>query len=159
MFWIPVRECARTLWMGAPFWGKGGRIPEVGTRSVSWTQIREERRSDKMRRRQEVKEDDPFMASRCQHAQSKLKVPKREIFDGVFFALIKPNQAIIYGSRAIFIVFKNSPIYSNFHSYAHAQHAHIVTTRMLSIIIVLLRVCSAYAYCYYTYAQYKHSNK
>jgi hypothetical protein len=25
-----------------------------------------------MRRRQEVKEDDPFMASRCQHAQSKL---------------------------------------------------------------------------------------
>jgi hypothetical protein len=25
-----------------------------------------------MRRQQEVKEDDPFMASRCQHAQSKL---------------------------------------------------------------------------------------
>ncbi len=46
-----------------------------------------------------------------------------------------------------------------FYSYAHAQHAHIVTTRMLSISIVLLRVCSAYAYCYYAYAQYKHSNK
>ncbi len=30
---------------------------------------------------------------------------------------------------------------------------------MLSISIVLLRVCSAYAYCYCAYAQYKHSNK
>ncbi len=46
-----------------------------------------------------------------------------------------------------------------FYSYAHAQHAHIVTTRMLSISIVLLLVCSAYAYCYYAYAQYKHNNK
>jgi hypothetical protein len=45
------------------------------------------------------------------------------------------------------------------HSYAHAQDAHIVTTRMLGISIVLLLVCSAYAYCYYAYAQYKHSNK
>ncbi len=33
---------------------------------------KEERRRDRMRRRQEVKEDDPFVASRCQHAQSKL---------------------------------------------------------------------------------------
>ncbi len=72
MFRIPVRECARTLWMWAPFWGRGDRIPEAGTRSVSWTQIREERRRDRMRRRQEAKEDDPFMASICQHAQSKL---------------------------------------------------------------------------------------
>jgi hypothetical protein len=46
-----------------------------------------------------------------------------------------------------------------FYSYAHAQHAHIVTTRMLSKSIVLLFVCSAYAYFYYAYAQYKHSNK
>ncbi len=46
-----------------------------------------------------------------------------------------------------------------FYSYAHAQHAHIVTTLMPSISIVLLHVCSAYAYCYYAYAQYKHSNK
>jgi hypothetical protein len=46
-----------------------------------------------------------------------------------------------------------------FYSYAHAQHAHIVTTRMLSISIVLLLVCSAYAYCYYADAQYKHNNK
>jgi hypothetical protein len=45
-----------------------------------------------------------------------------------------------------------------FCSYAHAQHAHIVTTRMLSMSIVLLLVCSAYAYCNYAYAQYKHSN-
>jgi hypothetical protein len=57
--------------MGAPFWGRGGRIPEAGTRSVSLAQIREGTRRDRMRRRQEVKEDDPFMASRCQHAQSK----------------------------------------------------------------------------------------
>jgi hypothetical protein len=47
----------------------------------------------------------------------------------------------------------------SFYSYAHAQHEHIVTTRMLSISIVLLHVCSAYAYCYYAYAQYKHSKK
>jgi hypothetical protein len=47
----------------------------------------------------------------------------------------------------------------NFDSYVHAQHAHIVTTHMLSISIVLLRLCSAYAHCYYGYAQYKHSNK
>ncbi len=46
-----------------------------------------------------------------------------------------------------------------FHSYVHAQHAHIVTTRMLSIRIVLLRVSTAYAHCYYAYAQYKHSKK
>ncbi len=46
-----------------------------------------------------------------------------------------------------------------FDCYAHAQHANIVTTGMLSISIVLLRVCSAYAYCYYAYAQYKHSKK
>ncbi len=70
LFRIPVRECARTLWMGAPFWGRGGRIPKAGTRSVSRAQIREERRRDRMRRWQEVKEDDPFMASGCQHAQS-----------------------------------------------------------------------------------------
>ncbi len=30
---------------------------------------------------------------------------------------------------------------------------------MLSMRILLLRVCSAYTYCYYVYAQYKHSNK
>ncbi len=72
LFQIPVRECARILWMGAPSWEKGDRIPKVGTRSVSWAQTREERKRDRMRRRREVKEDDPFMASRCQHAQSKL---------------------------------------------------------------------------------------
>ncbi len=70
LFRIPVKECARTLWMGAPFWGRGDRIPKAGTRSVCWAQIREGTRRDRMRRRQEVKENDPFMASRCQHAQS-----------------------------------------------------------------------------------------
>jgi hypothetical protein len=34
-------------------------------------EIREEGRLDRMRRREEVKENGPFMASRCQHAQSK----------------------------------------------------------------------------------------
>jgi hypothetical protein len=58
--------------MGAPFWERGNRTPKTGTVSVSWAQTREERRRDRMRRRQEDKEDDPFMASRCQHAQSKL---------------------------------------------------------------------------------------
>jgi hypothetical protein len=64
--------------MGAPFWGEGGRIPKAGTRSVSWTQIREEERRDRMRRRQEDQEDDPFTASRCQRAQSKLVCTARE---------------------------------------------------------------------------------
>ncbi len=51
---------------------RGDQISKAGTRSVSWAQIREEERRDRMGRRQEVKEDDPFMVSRCQHAQSKL---------------------------------------------------------------------------------------
>jgi hypothetical protein len=59
--------CADPL-NGDAILGKGGRIPEAGTGSVSWTLIRKEGRRDKMRRRQEVKEDDPFTASRCQHA-------------------------------------------------------------------------------------------
>jgi hypothetical protein len=29
------RECVRTLWMRAPYWGRGGRAPIVVTRSVS----------------------------------------------------------------------------------------------------------------------------
>jgi hypothetical protein len=70
LFRIPVRECARTLWIGAPFWRERDRVPQAGTKSVSWAQTREEERRDKMRRWQEVKEDDPFMASRCEHAQS-----------------------------------------------------------------------------------------
>ncbi len=72
LFRIPVRECARTLWIGAPSWREGGRVPQAGTKSVSWAQIREEERRDEMRKWQEVKEDYPFMASRCEHAQSKL---------------------------------------------------------------------------------------
>ncbi len=82
-----------------------------------------------------------------------LKVPKREIFDGVFLhksSLTRPKNRDL----------EQFPFFSKirqdiriFCSYAHAQHAHIVTTRMLSISIVLLHVCSAYAYCYYAYAQ------
>ncbi len=71
VFRIPVREGARTQWMGAPSWGKGARIPKAGTRSVSWTQVRGVEGRDRMRRRQEVKEDDSSTASGCQHAQSK----------------------------------------------------------------------------------------
>ncbi len=40
------RECVRTLWMGAPFWGEGGRILVVGTGSVSWLRTKEEGRRD-----------------------------------------------------------------------------------------------------------------
>ncbi len=65
--------------MGAPFWERGDRIPKAGTGSVSWAQTREERRRDRMRRQQEDKEDDPFMASRCQHAQSKLMCIAKKI--------------------------------------------------------------------------------
>jgi hypothetical protein len=71
LFRIPVRECAQTLWIRAPFWREKDRAPQAGTKSVSWAQSGEEERRDKMRRWQEVKEDDPFMASECEHAQSK----------------------------------------------------------------------------------------
>jgi hypothetical protein len=30
--WTPVRECARTLWMGVPFWEKGGPVPKGGNK-------------------------------------------------------------------------------------------------------------------------------
>ncbi len=71
LFRTPVREGARTQWMGAQSWGKGAWISKAGTRSVSWTQIRGVEGRDRMRRRQEVKEDDSSTASGCQHAQSK----------------------------------------------------------------------------------------
>jgi hypothetical protein len=44
LFWIPVRECARTLWIRAPFWERGDRILKAGIRSVSWARTREEGR-------------------------------------------------------------------------------------------------------------------
>jgi hypothetical protein len=57
---------------GAPSWGRGDRIPKAGgNKERQLSPDREGTRRDRMRRRQEVKEDDPFMASRCQHAQSK----------------------------------------------------------------------------------------
>jgi hypothetical protein len=65
--------------MGTPSWEKGDRIPKAGTGSVSRAQTREERRRNRMRRRQEDKEDGPFMASRCQHAQSKLMCIAKKI--------------------------------------------------------------------------------
>jgi hypothetical protein len=33
--WTLRRECVRTPWMRAPYWGRGGRTPKVVTRSVS----------------------------------------------------------------------------------------------------------------------------
>jgi hypothetical protein len=42
---------------------------------------------DRMRRRQEDKEDDPFMASGCQHAQSELMCTARKI---------KVNVSVMY---------------------------------------------------------------
>ncbi len=88
----PGKGVCAALWIGAPSW-RGDRVPQAGTKSASWAQIREEERRDKMRRRQEVKEDYPFMASRCEHAQSKLTCIAQEetcecVSDIVFVVLI-----------------------------------------------------------------------
>jgi hypothetical protein len=60
--------------MKAPFWGRVSRAPIVGIGSVSYSghRKREDVTHSEMRRRPEDKEDDPFTASECQHAQSKL---------------------------------------------------------------------------------------
>ncbi len=47
LFWIPVRECARTLWIGAPFWRERDRVPQAGRISVSWAQTGEVERRDR----------------------------------------------------------------------------------------------------------------
>jgi hypothetical protein len=67
VFWTLRRECARTLWEGTPFWGKRDQGPQVGSVSVSWTRTEEAERRDKMRKHEE---DDLFMASGCDYAQS-----------------------------------------------------------------------------------------
>jgi hypothetical protein len=54
---------------GGAILGKGGPDPQGGNKERQLDP--DKGRRDRMRRRQEVKEDDPFMASRCQHAQSK----------------------------------------------------------------------------------------
>ncbi len=61
--------CADPVNRGA-IWRGRDRVPQAGTKSVSWAQTREEERCDKMRIWQEVKEDYPLMASRREHAQS-----------------------------------------------------------------------------------------
>jgi hypothetical protein len=72
-----------------------------------------------------------------------LKVPKHEIFDGVFFLhksnLTRPQNTDLERFQFFSKIRQDIRI---FDSYAQAQHAHIVTTCMLSISIVLLRVCS-----------------
>jgi hypothetical protein len=86
-------------------------------------------------------------------------VPKHEIFDGVFLhksGLTRPKNRDLERFPFFSKIRQDIQI---FYSYANAQHAHIVTMRMLCISIVLLHVCSACAYCYYVYAQYKHSKK
>ncbi len=57
--------------------GKGGPDPQGGNREHQMSdESGQERREDmirgEMRRRRENKEDDPFTASGCQHAQSEL---------------------------------------------------------------------------------------
>jgi hypothetical protein len=52
VFRILVRECARTPWMGQPYWGRRGRIPEARTRGDSRAQTREERRREETTRGQ-----------------------------------------------------------------------------------------------------------
>ncbi len=39
--WTLVRECARTLWMGAPFWGKGEPVPKGGNKERQLSPDRE----------------------------------------------------------------------------------------------------------------------
>jgi hypothetical protein len=56
---------------------------------------------DMMGRRQEDKEDDPFMASGCQHAQSELTCIAREIKVNVLAMYIYLCTYYIYCSRKI----------------------------------------------------------
>ncbi len=110
--WTLERECVRTLWMGAPSWERGDRILRAGTGSVSW--LRQRKRKDvirgEMRRRREDKEDDPFTALRCQHAQSKLMCTARRwkvnpllmyIFVYLLYLLFQENKS--FGVRTICI--------------------------------------------------------
>ncbi len=69
LFRIPVRECARTLWIGAPFWRERDQVPQ-GDKEHQLGRTGIEEIGDRMRRWQEVKEDYPFMASERGHAQS-----------------------------------------------------------------------------------------
>jgi hypothetical protein len=74
--------------------GKGGtRSPrrEQGASVEPEQGKREDVIRDRMRRRQEDEEDDPFMASGCQHAQSELMCIARKI---------KVNVSVMY----IFVV-------------------------------------------------------
>ncbi len=58
--------------MGAPFWGGETGVPrrEQGASVETGQGKREDVISGEMKRRPEDEEDDPFMASGCQHAQS-----------------------------------------------------------------------------------------
>jgi hypothetical protein len=59
--------------------GTGSSRREQGASVESERGKREDVICGKMRRRQEDKEDDPFMASGCQHAQSELMCTARKI--------------------------------------------------------------------------------
>ncbi len=71
--------------------GTGSPRREQGASVESEQVEREDVIRGRMRRRQEDKEDDPFMASGCQHAQSELLCTARKI---------KVNVSVMY----IFIV-------------------------------------------------------
>ncbi len=92
-------------------------------------------------------------------ASEPLKVPKHEIFDGVFLlksSLTSPGNTDLERFPFFSKIRQDIQI---FDSSKHAQHVHIDTMRMLSLSIVLLSIWWAHAYCYYAYAQNKHSNK
>jgi hypothetical protein len=102
--------CADPVIRGAILEGGGDQVPQAGAKSVSWAQIREEERRDKMRKWQEVKEDYPFMASRCEHAQSKLTCIAQEetceyvgdiVFMYLLYLLFQENKS--FGANTICI--------------------------------------------------------
>ncbi len=77
----------------------GSHIGEGGAGFPRWEQgasveLRQGKRED-MRRRQEAKDDDPLMVSRCQHAQSKL----------MCIAQGKTSECVDEGVNGVLIVF------------------------------------------------------
>ncbi len=101
--------CADPVNRGAILEG-GGPGPPGGNKEGQLSPDRGRGKRDKMRRWQEVKEDYPFMASRCEHAQSKLTCIAREemceyvgdiVFVYLLYLLFQENKS--FGANTICI--------------------------------------------------------
>jgi hypothetical protein len=95
---------------GGAILGKGEPDPQGGNRERQLSSDEGREKQDRMRRRQEDKEDDPFMASRCQHAQSELMCIAKKIEVNVsvilyslylFYLLFQENKS--FGASTICI--------------------------------------------------------